>query len=74
MTNHPLVADGLRSPDSLSAINLRLAGVGRRATEFDAFVRGRTPALLRAPNPAEPVMTTPTWPAPGSRCAGHCSG
>jgi RNA polymerase sigma-70 factor (sigma-E family) len=48
MTDDTLVADGLRSPDPLSAVNPRLVSVDRLATEFDSFVRGRTPALLRA--------------------------
>ncbi len=48
MADHTIVADGLRSPDPHSTVNPRLAGVDRLATEFDYFVRGRTPALLRA--------------------------
>ncbi len=48
MTEHAFVADGLRSPDPLSASEPRLVSVDRLATEFDSFVRGRTPALLRA--------------------------
>lgn len=48
MTEHTTVADGLRSPDPVSTVNLRLVGVDRLATEFDLFVRARTPALLRA--------------------------
>ena len=47
-TDHTLVADGLRSPDPLSIFDPRLVSVDRLATEFDSFVRGRTPALLRA--------------------------
>src|SRR5262249_52434005 len=48
MTEHTLVADGLPPPDPLSTVNPRLVSVDRLATEFDSFVRGRTPALLRA--------------------------
>jgi RNA polymerase sigma-70 factor (sigma-E family) len=48
MADHGLVADGLRSPDALSTVDHRLGSVDRLATEFDSFVRGRTPALLRA--------------------------
>lgn len=48
MTEHPLVADGLLLPEPLCPIDQRLATVDRLATEFDSFVRGRTPALLRA--------------------------
>ncbi len=48
MTDKVVIADGLRSPDPLSSINQRLVSVDRLATEFDSFVRGRTPALLRA--------------------------
>jgi RNA polymerase sigma-70 factor (sigma-E family) len=48
MTDQTIVADGLRSPDRFSTVNPRLVGVDRLATEFDSFVRGRTPALLRA--------------------------
>lgn len=48
MTDHALVADALRSPNPIPLIDTRLAGVDRLTTEFDSFVRGRTPALLRA--------------------------
>lgn len=48
MTDHTFVADGLRSPDPLSTVDQRLVSVDRLANEFDSFVRGRTPALLRA--------------------------
>jgi RNA polymerase sigma-70 factor (sigma-E family) len=48
MTKHLLVADGLRLPDPRPTVDQRLANVDRLASEFDSFVRGRTPALLRA--------------------------
>ena len=48
MTEDTIVADGLRSPDPFSIGKPRLVGVDRLATEFDLFVRARTPALLRA--------------------------
>ena len=48
MTDRPLVADGLPSAEPLRTVNPRLVTVDRLATEFDSFVRGRTPALLRA--------------------------
>jgi RNA polymerase sigma-70 factor (sigma-E family) len=48
MTDRRLVVDGLPSPGTLSTANPRLVSVDQLATEFDSFVRSRTPALLRA--------------------------
>src|SRR5262245_55816737 len=48
MTDYTLVADGPRAPDYSAYVNPRQVSVDPLASEFDLFVRGRTPALLRA--------------------------
>jgi hypothetical protein len=48
MTDSMVVADGLRSPDSLPLSKPRQNSVDLLADDFDSFVRARTPALLRA--------------------------
>jgi RNA polymerase sigma-70 factor (sigma-E family) len=48
MKEPAIVAHGLRSPGPLSTVNQRRESVNPLASEFDLFVRSRTPGLLRA--------------------------
>jgi RNA polymerase sigma-70 factor (sigma-E family) len=48
MKEPAMVADGLRLPGPLWPVDPRLVSVNPLASEFDLFVRGRTPGLLRA--------------------------